>query len=70
MTPRGSVRHMGVYGPLARSIADLRLCFSLLAGPDGRQPEVPLLPVAAESPLPPGGRGATRRGGIIGPTHL
>jgi amidase len=53
MTPRGSVRHMGVYGPLARSIADLRLCFSLLAGPDGRQPEVPPLPVAAESPLPP-----------------
>ena len=53
MTPRGSVRHMGVYGPLARSIADLRLCFSLLAGPDGRQPDVPPLPVAAESPLPP-----------------
>jgi amidase len=53
MTPKGSVRHMGVYGPLARSIADLRLCFSLLAGPDGCQPEVPPLPVAAESPLPP-----------------
>jgi amidase len=52
MTPRGSVRHMGVYGPLARSIADLRLCLPLLAGPDGRQPEVPPLPIAAESAPP------------------
>jgi amidase len=40
---------MGVYGPLARSIADLRLCLSLLGGPDGRQSEVPPVPVATES---------------------
>lgn len=53
MTPSGSVRHMGVYGPLARSIADLRLCHSVLAGPDGRQPDVPPLPVAEEQPIPP-----------------
>jgi amidase len=56
MTPRGSVRHMGVYGPLARSVADLRLCLSLLAGPDGRQPEVPPHPIAPESPPPPVGQ--------------
>ena len=42
---------MGVYGPLARSIEDLRLCFSLIAGPDGYQPEVP--PVAAPGELEP-----------------
>jgi amidase len=40
----GSVRHMGVYGPLARSIADLRLCLSLIEGPDGRQAAVPPVP--------------------------
>jgi amidase len=33
--PRG-VRHMGVAGPLARSVADLRLALSLIAGEDGR----------------------------------
>jgi amidase len=53
MTPNGSVRHMGVYGPLARSIADLRLCLSLIAGPDGRQGDVPPMPVATESASPP-----------------
>jgi amidase len=53
MTSRGSVRHMGVYGPLARSIADLRLCLSVLAGPDGRQSEVRPMPVATESASPP-----------------
>ena len=56
VTPRGSVRHMGVYGPLARCIADLRLCHSVLAGPDGRQPDVPPLPVAGELPIPPLGQ--------------
>ena len=40
-----SVRHMGVCGPIARSVADLRLCLSLIEGPDGRQ--------AAVSPAPP-----------------
>lgn len=48
MTPKGLVRHMGVYGPLARSVADLRLCIPVLAGPDGHEPEVPPLPVATE----------------------
>jgi amidase len=41
-----SVRHMGVYGPLARSVADLRLCLSLIEGPDGRQAAVPAVPAA------------------------
>lgn len=52
MTPKGSVRHMGTYGPLTRSVADLRLCLSVIAGPDSRQPEVPPLPMAAESAPP------------------
>jgi len=33
--PRG-VRHMGVSGPLARSVEDLQLVMPLLAGPDGK----------------------------------
>lgn len=41
--PRG-VRHMGVVGPLARSVADLRLALSVIAGEDQRSWEVP--PVA------------------------
>jgi amidase len=40
-----SVRHMPVYGPLARSVADLRLSLSLIAGPDGRDSGVPPLPL-------------------------
>jgi len=42
--PRG-VRHMGMPGPLARSIEDLRLALSLIAGPDGRRWEVPPVPM-------------------------
>ncbi len=53
VTPRGSVRHIGVYGPLARSIADLRLCHTVLAGPDGRHHEVPPLPAPDDLPVPP-----------------
>jgi hypothetical protein len=40
---------MGVYGPIARSVADLRLCVSLIEGPDGRQASV--LP-APPTPVP------------------
>jgi amidase len=51
MTPRGIVRHMGTYGPLARSVDDLQLALSLIAGPDPRRPEVP--PAATgEGPAP------------------
>jgi amidase len=38
--PRG-VRHAAVIGPLARSIEDLRLALSVMAGPDGRDWAVP-----------------------------
>ncbi|MGD8398096.1 MAG: amidase family protein [Anaerolineae bacterium] len=43
--PRG-VRHMGVAGPLARSVADLRLALSTIAGEDGRSWEVPPVPLS------------------------
>ena len=48
-----TVRHMGVFGPLARSVEDLRLCLSLIAGPDGRDWEVPPVPLdeVSERPL-------------------
>jgi len=36
-----SLRHMLVVGALARSIEDLRLCLSVIEGPDSRQWEVP-----------------------------
>lgn len=44
---------MDAPGPLARSVADLKLCLSLIAGPDGRDLEVPLVPLAEppERPL-------------------
>ena len=45
--PKG-VRHMGVVGALARSVKDLQLCLSVIAGPDGREWEVP--PVGLETP--------------------
>jgi amidase len=49
MTPRGIVRHMGTYGPIARSVADLRLALSVIAGPDPCRPEVPPVTVPEES---------------------
>lgn len=42
------IRQMLVPGPLARSIEDLRLCFSLIVGSDPRQPEIP--PVLLDEP--------------------
>jgi len=48
-----SIRHMATYGPLARSVEDLRLALSLIAGPDGRQPEVPPVPLAAAASRAP-----------------
>ena len=42
------IRHMLRVGPLARSVEDLRLCFSLIAGADKRQPDIP--PVALDLP--------------------
>jgi amidase len=40
------IRHLLRIGPLARSIEDLQLCFTLIAGADIRQPEIP--PVALD----------------------
>jgi len=42
--PRG-VRHTASFGPLARSIEDLRLALRIIAGPDNCQPEVPPVPL-------------------------
>ena len=39
------IRHMLRVGAFARSIADLQLCFSLIAGADDRQPDIPNLPL-------------------------
>ncbi len=44
-----AVRHMGTVGPLARSVEDLRLALSLIAGPDGQRWETPPVPV---TPVP------------------
>ncbi len=43
-SPRG-VRHMATIGPVARSVADLRLALNLIAGPDFRDWDVPPLPL-------------------------
>jgi amidase len=51
--PPGGLRHLVSFGPLARSVADLRLALSLLEGPDGRQVEVPpVRPIARQAELP------------------
>lgn len=50
--PVGVLRHMGTYGPIARSVEDLRVCFSVIAGPDPRQPEVPPLREESEPGAP------------------
>jgi len=43
---RGLLRHFLTPGPLARSVADLRLALTVIAGPDERQWEVPPVPLA------------------------
>lgn len=43
------LRQMMTTGCLARSLADIRLCFSLIAGADPRRPDVP--PVGLDVPL-------------------
>lgn len=44
------IRQMLVVGPIARSIEDLRLCFSLIAGADSRQPDIPPVPLETAHP--------------------
>ena len=43
-----SIRHVLTIGALARSLEDLKLCLSLIAGADPRQPEIP--PVSLVTP--------------------
>lgn len=38
------VRHMGTFGPLARSVSDLELALSVIEGPDGHDTAVPPVP--------------------------
>jgi amidase len=47
LPPPRSVRVMSCIGPLARSVEDLALLYSLIAGPDGRDTEVEPVPVDA-----------------------
>ncbi|MEO1372893.1 MAG: amidase [Cyanobacteria bacterium J06635_10] len=39
------IRQMQTVGPLARCVEDLRLCFTLIAGADIRQPDIPPVPL-------------------------
>ena len=45
-----TVRHLAVNGPLAREVTDLRLWLTLAAGPDGRDSDVPPVPVIEAAP--------------------
>src|SRR6185437_16451187 len=40
-----TIRHMGVYGPLARSVHDLELALHVIAGPDGNEAEAAPVPL-------------------------
>ncbi len=40
-----AVRHMGVFGPLARSVEDLETALRIIAGPDGNEAEAPPVPL-------------------------
>jgi amidase len=55
-----------VIGPLATTVADLRLALDVIAGPDGRDPAVAPLPPAGPADLA-GVRVAVERGGATGP---
>ncbi|WP_422000136.1 amidase [Reyranella sp.] len=46
-----TIRYMGVYGPLARSVADLDLALRVVAGPDGRTAEAPPVPLGTTPSL-------------------
>lgn len=48
------IRKMLVPGPIARSVEDLRLCFSLIAGSDSRRPDIPPVPLDEPSNRPLG----------------
>jgi amidase len=43
------VRIMGGHGPMARDLDDLELALSIIAGPDGRDGDVPAVPIEART---------------------
>jgi amidase len=45
LPPPPSVRIMSCIGPMARTVTDLALLYSIIAGPDGRDTDVPPVPV-------------------------
>ncbi len=47
-----SIRHLFSIGPLARSIDDLKLAFSLIAGADPQDVNVPAIPIVYPQPRP------------------
>jgi amidase len=49
--PIRKFRILTTAGPMARSIADLRLAMHVISGPDGRDPEVPPLPWRDTGPV-------------------
>lgn len=51
LPPAPSVRIMSCIGPLARTVEDLALLYSIIAGPDGHDTDVPPVPVEAAPPL-------------------
>jgi amidase len=46
-----TIRYMGVYGPLARSVEDLERALRIIAGPDGHDAEAAPVPLGS-SPVP------------------
>ncbi len=48
-----TVRYMGVYGPLARSVDDLEVALRIIAGPDGFEAEGAPVPIGATPKLSP-----------------
>lgn len=51
LPPPPSVRIMSCIGPMARTVEDLALLYSIIAGPDGRDTDVHPVPVEAPPPL-------------------
>jgi amidase len=47
-----SIRHLLSFGPVARSIDDLKLAFSLIAGADPQDVDVPAIPIVYPKPRP------------------
>jgi amidase len=49
-----TVRYMGVFGPLARSVADLETALRIIAGPDGNEAEAAPVPLGRTPTFKPG----------------